>query len=77
MDWIVYVKLLYALVLLAVAMFLAWVATVRVRRRIRRATGKRVSDIELNSSIATWMEVSEAEQRKAPPNAPPKVNGRR
>jgi hypothetical protein len=77
MDWILYIKLARGLIAAAVAMALAWLATVRARRRIRRAIGKNVSDIELNSSIATWMEVSEAEQKRAPQDAQPKLKAQR
>jgi hypothetical protein len=39
-----------------------WIATFRVRRRMKRVLGRKTSDIEL-TSLKTWMQVDEAEER--------------
>ena len=40
-----------------------WIVTIQVRRRIRKALGKKASDLEL-VSLRTWMQVEEAEKKK-------------
>jgi hypothetical protein len=40
----------------------AWITTVRARRRMRRALGKKVDDRELDS-LNAWMKVEEIEER--------------
>ncbi len=49
--------------IIIVSSILAWITAVRMRRRIKRALGKKVSDMEL-TSLNTWMEVDEAEEGK-------------
>jgi hypothetical protein len=39
----------------------AWITAYRMRRRMKRALGKDVSDVEL-TSISTWMKVAESER---------------
>ena len=53
---------LYAILVLIVTAVSSWVIAVRMRRRIRTALGKEVSELELTSTN-TWMEVSDAEER--------------
>ena len=40
-----------------------WIVTMRVRRRMKKSLGRRVTDLEL-ASLNTWMRVEEAEQRE-------------
>jgi hypothetical protein len=42
----------------------AWIVALRMRRRIRRALGRKATDAEL-TSISTWMKVKEEEERTA------------
>jgi hypothetical protein len=49
-------------VFLVVTTVSAWITAIRMRRRIRRALGKDVTDAEL-TSLSTWMNVDEAEER--------------
>jgi hypothetical protein len=52
---------------LAVIVFVTisgWIVTIRVRHRMRRALGRRASDLDL-VSFKAWNEVEEAEQQKA------------
>jgi len=41
----------------------AWIVGVRMRRRIHRALGRKATDMEL-TSINTWFEVEDAEQKQ-------------
>jgi hypothetical protein len=41
----------------------AWVTAYRMRRRMKKALGRKPVGAEL-TSISTWMQVGEAEQRK-------------
>ena len=41
----------------------AWITTIRMRRRMKRALGKTAKGAEL-TSIRTWIEVEEAEKRR-------------
>jgi hypothetical protein len=49
-------------VFLVVTTVSAWITAIRMRRRIRRALGKDVTEAEL-TSLSTWMNVDEAEER--------------
>ena len=54
----------YLIGLVIVTTVSAWITAMVMRRRIRRALGKRdISDAEL-TSINTWMEVEDAEERR-------------
>ncbi|PYP83556.1 MAG: hypothetical protein DMG65_24150 [Candidatus Angelobacter sp. Gp1-AA117] len=56
----------HELYLLAMAIALTvsgWIVTIRVRRRIRKALGRKATDLEL-VSLNTWMQVDEAEKKK-------------
>jgi len=59
------IKGIAALVVIIFTVVSGWIMGVRMRRRARRALGRRVSDGEL-LSINTWMEVQQAEQRENP-----------
>jgi len=63
------IKGIAALVVIIFTVVSGWIMGVRMRRRARRALGRRVSDGEL-LSINTWMEVQQAEQRENPRNEP-------
>ena len=39
-----------------------WIVSLRVRRRMKKSMGRKVTDLEL-ASLNTWMRVAEAEQR--------------
>ena len=57
---------LHTLVLLGMMIAITisgWIITIRVRRRMRKALGKKASDLEL-ASLKTWMQVEETEERK-------------
>ncbi len=55
--------ILYLIGLVVVTTVSAWITAMLMRRRIRRALGKRdISDTDL-TSINTWMEVEDAEER--------------
>jgi hypothetical protein len=56
-------RLLTLIVVLTVTTVSAWITAYRMRRRIKKALGKRATDAEL-TSINTWMKVEEAEKRK-------------
>ena len=49
-------KALLLLVMVVVTTASAWITGVRMRRRIRRSLGTKVTDVEL-TSLATWMKV--------------------
>ena len=63
------IKGIAALVVIIFTVVSGWIMGVRMRRRARRALGRRVSDGEL-LSINTWMEVQQAEQRENPRTEP-------
>jgi len=50
------------LVIIAVMAISGWITTIRLRRRVRRALRRDVSDAEL-TSINTWMEVADEEEK--------------
>jgi len=55
-------RLLTLIIIIVVTSISAWVAGVRMRRRIKRALGKKVQgEVEL-TSLNTWMKVKDAEQ---------------
>jgi hypothetical protein len=56
-------KLLFLIVYGAVTAVAAWITAIKMRRRIKRALGSEASKGQL-TSIATWMKVDEAEERK-------------
>ena len=56
-------KILTFAVIVIVTTISAWVVAVRMRRRIRRALGKEVSEAEL-TSLSTWMKVEDEEERR-------------
>jgi len=56
------IRLLVLVTTLIVTTVSSWVMAFRMRRRIRKSLGRKTSDLEL-TSINTWMEVDEAEQR--------------
>jgi len=49
--------------ILIVTTISGWITAYRMRRRARKALGRKILDGEL-TSINTWMEVEEAEKRK-------------
>lgn len=55
------ITLVYLAICVATAIS-TWIIGVRMRRRIRRALGRKASDIEL-TSINTWFDVEDAEQK--------------
>lgn len=69
-DLVSAIKLAIAIVFIIVTTISAWIMGVRMRRRARRALGRNLSDGEL-TSISTWMEVEDAEQRENPRTEPP------
>jgi hypothetical protein len=50
------------MVIIAVRTVTAWIAAVRMRRRIKRVLGSRATEVEL-TSINTWMKDEQAEER--------------
>jgi hypothetical protein len=60
----------YIVVIIVVTTVSAWITAFRMRRRMGRALGRKVSDSEL-TSIKTWMQVDEAERRDNPSSEPP------
>jgi hypothetical protein len=56
-------RLFILAVMLIASTVSAWIAALRMRRRIKRALGREVQGAEL-TSLSTWMKVDEAEQRK-------------
>lgn len=64
------IKLATAIVVIVFMAVSTWILGIRMRRRARRALGRRISDNEL-TSINTWMEVQDAEQRENPRTEPP------
>jgi hypothetical protein len=56
------IRLLVLVTALIVTTVSAWITAFQMRRRIKKSLGRRASDLEL-TSINTWMEVAEAEQR--------------
>lgn len=55
-------RFLTLVVVLIVTTVSAWITAIRMRRRIRRSLGKDVTEAEL-TSLTTWMNVQEAEER--------------
>ena len=53
---------LISILIVIVTAVSSWLLAVRMRRRIRRALSKEVSELEL-TSMNTWMDVSDAEER--------------
>jgi len=51
------------LIIILIVLLSGWITTLQMRRRARKALGRKISDSEL-SSINTWMDVEEAEKRK-------------
>ncbi len=54
---------LILLLIVIISSISAWIVGIRMRRRIKRALGKNVSETEL-TSFNTWIQVDEAEERK-------------
>lgn len=50
-------------VLIIISVVSAWITGIRMRRKIRKDLGRKATDADL-TSIATWMKVDEAEERK-------------
>ena len=57
------IDLLIALIIAGVTSISAWIIGVRMKRKIRKDLGREATDADL-SSIETWMQVEEAEQKK-------------
>jgi hypothetical protein len=55
-------RILFLIAFVIATTVAAWVTAFRMRRRIKKALGKNATDIEL-TSISTWMNVDEKEQR--------------
>ena len=64
------IKLAAAIVVIVFTAVSTWIMGVRMRRRARRALGRSITENEL-TSINTWMEVQDAEQREDPRTEPP------
>ena len=58
-----FARLVYLIVFGTVTTISAWITAFRMRRRMKRALGREVSDQQL-TSIATWMKVDEAEEQR-------------
>lgn len=56
-------KTIVTLVYLVILTVSGWVVTFQVRRRMKRAMGRKATDLEL-ASISTWMKVQEVEQQR-------------
>jgi hypothetical protein len=63
------IKLAVAVVVIVFTTVSSWVLGVRMRRRARRALGRKISEREL-TSIQTWMAVEDAEHRENPRTEP-------
>lgn len=63
MDAIGSIKTLIALIVIAVTTITSWILGVRMRRRIKRTLGiEAKNEMEL-TSLKTWMEVENAEEK--------------
>ncbi len=63
MDFIGSIKAVVALVVIAVTAITSWILGVRMRRRIKRTLGIRpTNEMEL-TSLKTWMDVENAEEK--------------
>ena len=58
-----FIGLIIAVVSLVIATVSAWIVGIRMRRRLRRDLGRKATDADL-TSIDTWLEADEVEQRK-------------
>jgi len=56
-------RLLGLLIVVVITTVAAWITAFVMRRRIRKAIGSEPTETEL-TSIATWMRVTEEEERK-------------
>ena len=55
---------LHSLLLVLIATTVSgWITALQMRRRARKALGRKINDAEL-TSISTWMKVKEAEERR-------------
>lgn len=63
MDAIGSIKTLIALIVIAVTTITSWILGVRMRRRIKRTLGiEATNEMEL-TSLKTWMDVENAEEK--------------
>ena len=58
------IKLVVALVIVAVTVITSWILGVRMRSRIKRAIGTEVDNETELTSLNTWMKVEEIEEKK-------------
>ena len=56
------IQVMIKIVVLIAALISTWILGIRLRRRIRKALGRKVEEIDL-TSIRTWMAVEEAEKK--------------
>jgi hypothetical protein len=53
----------YAIICIIVTTITGWIATVRTKRKMGKALGRKVNDLEL-TSLSTWIDVENQEDKR-------------